>query len=173
MDDYNSIAEEIETISSKLPLFEKVIFINRITKTTKGGKRLRFSALVVVGDKNGSVGIGMSKAAEVPKAVSKAIEYAKKHLERIHLKDGTLLFPISAKSCASCVLLKPAPPGTGIVAGNTARAIFEALGVKDVVCKSLKSNNPVNVIKATMAGLRKMNMVYKRHNVKTKLQEQE
>ncbi len=146
-----------------LPLLEKVISINRITKTTKGGKRLRFSALVVVGDMNGRVGIGMSKATEVPKAISKAVEYAKKHLENIPLKDGTLLFPIIAKSCASIVLIKPAPPGTGIVAGNTTRAILEAVGIRDAVCKSLKSNNAVNVIKATMLCLRKMNLINKRH----------
>lgn len=163
---------EKEGVSQEeLPLFEKVISINRITKTTKGGKKLRFSALVVVGDKNGRIGIGMSKASEVPKAVPKAVSYAKKHLEDIPLKDGTILFPVSAKSCASIVLIKPAPPGTGIVAGNTIRAILEAVGVRDAVCKSLKSNNPVNVLKATMLALKKTERVYKKHQIKKEREE--
>jgi len=170
MDEYNFI-DEIDS-QEDLPLFEKVISINRITKVTKGAKRLRFSALVVVGDKNGHVGIGMAKTAEVPQAVLKAVEYAKKHLESIPLKDGTLLFPIYSKSYASCVLLKPAPPGVGIVAGNAVRSVLEALGVRDAVCKSLKSNNPVNVVKATMAGLRKMKEIYKKQIERNKREEQ-
>lgn len=152
-------------------LFEKVVSINRTTKTTKGGKRLRFSALVVVGDKNGRIGIGMSKASEVGKAVPKAVAYAKKHLEYIPLKSGTILFSVSAKSCASIVLIKPAPPGTGIIAGNTSRAVLEAVGVRDAVCKSLKSNNPINIVKATMLALKKTSEIYKKHQIKKEIEE--
>lgn len=154
------------TSSEEAQLVEKVISINRIAKTTKGGKKLSFSALVVVGDKNGHVGIGMLKASEVSKAILKAVAYAKKHLEYIPLKGGTILFPISAKSCASIVLIKPAPPGTGIVAGNTTRAILEAVGVRDAVCKSLKSNNPINVLKATMLALKKTKMIYNLNQIR-------
>ncbi|MEW6681084.1 MAG: 30S ribosomal protein S5 [bacterium] len=173
MRELDLIENEIEQSTQDMPLFEKVISINRITKTTKGGKKLRFSALVVVGDRNGHVGIGMSKAAEVPQAVSKAISYAKKHLESIPLKDETLLFPVYAKSCASCVILKPAPPGTGLVASNVVRAVLEAVGIQNAICKSLKSNNAVNVIKATMTGLKKINEIYKRHSIRRELQAQE
>lgn len=158
--------EKGDASQEELPLFEKVVSINRTTKTTKGGKRLRFSALVVVGDKNGRIGIGMSKAAEVAKAVPKAVSYAKKHLEYIFLKDGSILFPISAKACASIVFIKPAPPGTGIIAGNASRAVLEAVGVRNAVCKSLKSNNPINILKATMLALKKTSEIYKKHQIK-------
>ncbi|HAW49472.1 TPA: 30S ribosomal protein S5 [bacterium] len=163
--------EEIEA-EENLPFFEKVLYINRVTKVVKGGKKLGFSALVVVGDRNGKVGIGMSKAAEVPQAMTKAIEYAKKHLEEVPISGSTVLYPLTARFCASRIIIKPASSGTGIIAGGPVRAVLAAAGIKDAVCKSSGSNNCINVVKATMAALGKMRAISERHKIRKELQKE-
>ncbi len=136
-----------------LTLKDKVVFINRVAKVVKGGRRFSFSALVVVGNESGIVGIGKGKAAEVPEAIRKAVEQAKKRLIRFPLKEGTLTHRIIGKYGSNSVVMNPAPKGTGLIAGGAVRAIFEVAGIQDVVAKALGGHNPFNTVKATLDGL--------------------
>ena len=134
-------------------LIEKVVYLNRVSKTVKGGRVMKFSALVVVGDGKGTVGYGLGKAAEVSEAILKGIADAKKNMVKIALADSTIPHEVIGIFGAGSVLLKPAPEGTGVIAGGAVRAVMEAVGIRNICAKCLRSNNPQNVVKATMAGL--------------------
>jgi small subunit ribosomal protein S5 len=153
-------------------LSEKVVFINRSAKVVKGGRRFSFSALVVAGDKQGHVGVGLGKAVEVSEAIRKGGEMAKQHMVSISLKDATIPHEIFCRYGGAKVLLRPASPGTGIIAGKTVRAVLESVGIKDILSKSLGSNNPSNVVKATLAGLQLLRLredIYRGRGIEIKV----
>ncbi len=137
-------------------LLEKLIAVNRVAKTVKGGRQMSFTALTVVGDGNGSVGLGYGKAREVPVAISKAMERARRNMVKVNLNNGTLFYAIKAHHGAARVYMQPASDGTGVIAGGAMRAVMEVVGVKNVLAKAVGSRNPINLVRATIKGLKSM-----------------
>jgi small subunit ribosomal protein S5 len=158
-------------VQSGQELVEKVVFINRSAKVVKGGRRFNFSALIVVGDKHGRVGVGLGKAGEVADAIRKGGEIARSQMVNVSLKDATIPHEIYTHYCGAKVLLRPASPGTGVIAGKTVRAVLESAGVRDVLTKSLGSKNAANVVKATLNGLLSLRLreaIYKGRGLEVK-----